>query len=79
MNLSKKALALTCDWSKFEIMKYKIVIVEDQSDTEMTVGGTVYFATEQLARDYVTNHNATQLSCAYLVHVSPKYTTTDNS
>jgi hypothetical protein len=60
-------------------MKYKIVIVEDQSDTEMTVSGTVYFATEQLARDYVINHNATQLSCAYLVHVSPKYTTTDNS
>jgi len=60
-------------------MKYKIVIVEDQSDTEMTVGGTVYFATEQLALDYVTNHNATQLSCAYLVHNSPQYTVTDNS
>jgi hypothetical protein len=59
-------------------MKYKVVIIENQSDTEMTVGGTVYFATEQLARDYISNHNATQSSHAYLVHVSPQYTATDN-
>jgi glycosyltransferase involved in cell wall biosynthesis len=59
--------------------KYKVVIVENQTDTEMTVGGTVYFATEQLARNYVTDHNATRLSHAYLVHSSPQYTVTDNS
>jgi len=60
-------------------MKYKVVIVEHQTDTEMTVGGTVYFATEQLARDYITDHNATRPSHAYLVHISPQYTVTDNS
>jgi hypothetical protein len=60
-------------------MKYKIVIVENQSDTEMTVGDTVYFATEQLARDYVAHHNATRPSHAYMVHNSPQYTVTDNS
>ncbi len=60
-------------------MKHKVVIVETQSDTEMTVKGTVYFATEQLARDYVLHHNATQPSHAYMVHISPQYTVTDNS
>ena len=60
-------------------MKHKVVIVENQTDTEMTVSGTVYFATEQLARDYVTDHNETRSSHAYLVHSSPQYTITDNS
>ena len=60
-------------------MKHKVVIVENQTVTEMTVKGTVYFATEQLARDYVTDHNATQPSHAYMVHISPQYTVTDNS
>ena len=60
-------------------MKSKVVIVADQSDREMTVNGTVYFATEQLARDYVAHHNASQSSHAYLVHISPQYTVTDNS
>jgi len=60
-------------------MKYKVVIVENQTDIEMTVRGTVYFATEQLARDFVIKHNATHPSHAYMVHISPQYTVTDNS
>jgi hypothetical protein len=60
-------------------MKYKVVIVENQTDIEMTVGGTMYFTTEQLARDYVAHHNVTWPSHAYMVHISPQYTITDNS
>lgn len=60
-------------------MKYKVVIVENQNDVEMTVAGTQYFNTELLARAYVSQHNATQDSRAYLVFVSPNYTAVDNS
>jgi hypothetical protein len=57
-------------------MKYKIVIVDEQSNTDMTIGGTVYFDSESQARDFIKSHNETNASRAYLVHVSEKYTIT---
>ena len=57
-------------------MKYKIVIVDEQSNTDMTIGGTVYFDSEGQARDFIKSHNETNVSRAYLVHVSEKYTIT---
>ena len=59
-------------------MKYKVVIVDKQNDTDMTVGGTVYFDSEAQARDFIKGHNETNASRAYLVHVSEKYTMIGN-
>ena len=60
-------------------MKHKVVIVDSQSDTDMTIGGTVYFDTEQQARDYVVSHNVANRSRAYSVHVSNAYTMTEGT
>jgi hypothetical protein len=59
-------------------MKYKIVIVEMQTSTEMTVAGTVYFRTELEAKDFIIGHNVKNISQAYLVKVSPNYRVIDN-
>jgi hypothetical protein len=59
-------------------MKYKIVIVETQTSTEMTVAGTVYFKTELEAKDFIIDHNVKNTSKAYLVNVSPNYHVIDN-
>ena len=57
--------------------KIKVVIVESQTDTDMVIAGTRYFDTEQLARNFVLEHNANSASCAYVVHVSPTYNIVD--
>ena len=54
-------------------MKYKVVIVEKQNLTDMTVSGTVYFETEACAREFVAKHNATEVSRAYVVTVAANY------
>jgi antirestriction protein len=59
-------------------MKYKVVIVNEQRETDMTVGGTVYFDSEALARDFIKSHNETNTSRAYMVHMSETYTMTTN-
>lgn len=59
-------------------MKYKIVIIKNQSTTEMFVSGTVYFSNVQQAQEYIAQHNSTSASRAYLVHSLPEYTVTDN-
>lgn len=60
-------------------MSSKVVIVERQTDTDLTVGGTVFFASEGEARDWVKNHNATNTnSRAYCVQVSANYSIKDN-
>jgi hypothetical protein len=60
-------------------MKYKVVIVEQQNSTDMLIGGTVYFATEAQARDFVAEHNGSNSSRAYVVTVSSRYSVTDKS
>ena len=59
-------------------MKYKIVIVETQEDTEMTVAGTVYFRSELEAKHFIVEHNVKNTSKAYLVNVNPNYYVIDN-
>jgi hypothetical protein len=59
-------------------MKHKVVIVESQTATDMTVGGTVYFDSEAEARQWVASHNSANTSQAYVVHVSDSYSMTDH-
>jgi hypothetical protein len=58
------------------MLKTKVVIVENQTDTDMTIVGTRYFDSNNQARAFVTDHNAHNHSRAYVVHVSDQYTVT---
>ena len=60
-------------------MSQKVVIVERLTDTDITIGGTVFFASQGEALDWVKNHNATNAnSRAYCVQVSENYSIKDN-
>jgi hypothetical protein len=56
------------------MLKTKVVIVENQTDTDMTIVGTRYFDSDSEARAFVADHNAHNHSRAYVVHVSQSYT-----
>lgn len=60
-------------------MQHKVVIVRELTDTTITIGGTVYFATDKEAQDFVKHHNQWPDAKAYIVQVASDYSVVDHS
>lgn len=60
-------------------MQHKVVIVQELTNTTITIGGTMYFGSQQAALDFVQAHNGQSQSRAYIVQVAADYVMTDRS